>query len=77
MAFYTLWKREPEVAGKIVAEYQTYLARQKKRLASARRIKRQEQIEKLMEFIDAKLNKQVGINKAKTALIECQLCSVA
>ena len=77
MAFYTLWKREPETAGKIVATYQTYLVKQKKRLASARRIKRQKQIEKLMEFIDTKLNKKVGINKAKTALIECQLCSVA
>jgi len=77
MAFYELWKCKPKEAGKIVATYQTYLARQKKRLASARKIKRQEQIEKLMEFIDIKLNKSVGINKAKTALIECQLCSVA
>lgn len=77
IAFYTLWKRDPEEAHRIVTTYQTYLTKQRRRLAGARKIKRQEQIEKLMEFIDAKLNKKVGINKAKTALIECQLCSVA
>lgn len=77
MAFYELWKRDPKATYKIVAEYQTYLAKQRKRLASARRIKRHEQVEKLMQFIDVKLNKKVGIIKAKTALIECQLCSVA
>lgn len=77
MEFYALWKRNPEEARKIVASYQTYLAKQKKRLASARRIKRQEQIERLMAFIDVKLNQKVGINKAKIALVECQLCSVA
>lgn len=77
MEFYTLWKRDPAEASKIVTAYQTYLTKQRRRLANARKIKRQEQIEKLMEFIEAKLNKKVGIRKVKTALIECQLCSVA
>lgn len=75
--FYTLWKQDPESAQKIVATYQVYLSKQRKRLASARKIKREEQIQKLMEFIDIKLNKKVGITNAKNALINCQLCSVA
>ena len=77
MQFYTLWKQSPERARSIVQAYQVYLAKQRKRLASARRIKRGEQIQKLMEFIDVKLNKKVGITNAKNALINCQLCSVA
>src|SRR3990167_1162249 len=77
MQFYALWKQSPERARSIVQAYQVYLAKQRKRLASARRIKRGEQIQKLMEFIDVKLNKKVGITNAKNALINCQLCSVA
>jgi len=30
-----------------------------------------------MQFIDVKLNKTVGIIKAKNELINCQLCSTA
>lgn len=77
MEFYALWKEDPERARKIVKTYQAYLAKQRKRLASARKIKREEQVQKLMEFIDVKLNKKVGITNAKNALIDCQLCSVA
>jgi len=30
-----------------------------------------------MEFIDVKLNKKVGLKRAKESLVNCQLCSVA
>lgn len=77
MGFYELWKVDPAKAVSIVEKYQSYLKKQKIRLANSRRIKRKEQVQKLMEFIDAKLNKKVGIKKAKEALVNCQLCSVA
>ncbi|TSC95487.1 MAG: hypothetical protein Athens101410_546, partial [Parcubacteria group bacterium Athens1014_10] len=55
------------------------LIKQRKRLAASRRIKRKEQIENLMRFIDAKLNqnqiKKVGLKSYKLELIKCQLCS--
>jgi hypothetical protein len=77
IAFHALWKKDPKSTDIIVAKYQSYLLKQRIRLASAKKIKRKEQIEKLMEFIDAKLNKKNTITKAKNALINCQLCSVA
>jgi transposase len=77
IAFYELWKDDEEKAFAIVKKYQIYLARQRVRLASARRIKKTEQVQKLMEFIDVKLNEKAGIIKAKNNLINCQLCSVA
>ena len=77
IAFYELWKKDKNKAQEIVDKYQKYLLQQKIRLASARKIKRKDQIEKLMQFIDAKLNKNVGIIKAKNNLINCQLCSLA
>lgn len=75
MEFYRLWKREPDAAYAIVRRWQNYLARQRKRLYEARRIKRQEQVQALLQFIDAKLNKKVELQNAKQALIDCQLCS--
>src|SRR3989344_2339741 len=77
MGFYELWKTNEEEAFAIVRMYQGYLAKQRRRLASARRIKKTEQVQKLMEFIDVKLNKKVGLKRAKEPLINCQLCSVA
>lgn len=77
IAFHELWKVNKEKAYLIVETYQKYLKKQSVRLASARRIKKKEQVEKLMEFIDIKLNKKVGIIKAKNNLINCQLCSLA
>jgi len=77
MAFYELWKSDKEKAFSIVRTYQGYLAKQRRRLAGARRIKKTEQVQKLMEFIDVKLNKKVGLKKAKESLINCQLCSMA
>jgi len=77
MEFYELWKVDKEKAFAIVEKYQAYLAKQSKRLARARKIKKADQIQKLMKFIDIKLNKKVGIIKAKNNLINCQLCSVA
>jgi len=77
IAFYELWKVDKEKAYSIVDTYQKYLKKQSLRLASARRIKKKEQIEKLMEFIDVKINKKVGIKKAINSLINCQLCSLA
>lgn len=76
--FYELWKTQPEKAYDIVRKYQTYLTKQKIRLANARRIKKKEQIEVLMKFIDAKLNdKKTTIKRSKLELINCELCSVA
>jgi len=77
IAFHELWKTDKEKAFGIVKKYQAYLMKQRLRLASARRIKKTEQIQKLMEFIDVKLNGKSGIIKAKNNLINCQLCSVA
>ena len=77
IAFHELWKVDKEKAYSIVEAYQKYLKKQSVRLASARRIKKKEQVEKLMEFIDVKINEKVGIKKAINSLIHCQLCSLA
>ena len=78
MEFYELWKENPEAAYEITRKYQAYLKKQKIRLANARRIKRREQIEALMKFIDAKLeDKKQQIYRSKLQLINCQLCSLA
>lgn len=78
MEFYSLWKKNPKETYAITEQWQQYLKRQRLRLANARRIKKKEQIETLMTFIDAKLgqNKQ-ALEAAKLQLINCQLCSVA
>lgn len=75
MEFYRLWKKDPEAAHAITRKWQAYLLNQRKRLASARKMKRKEQVEALMKFIDAKLNKPVELSNAKQSLINCQLCS--
>ena len=77
IAFHELWKTDREKAFAIVNKYQSYLAKQSRRLASARKIKKKDQIQKLMEFIDVKLNEKIGIKRIKESLINCQLCSVA
>ena len=77
MAFYRLWKENPGQAYKLAEKWQDYLKKQRKRQAQSRKIKRKEQIETLMKFIDAKLNKNKGLNEVKLQLINCQLCSVA
>ena len=77
MRFYQLWKENPETAYQIVEKWQDYLKKQRIRQAQSRKIKRKEQIKALMNFIDAKLNKNKGLNEAKFQLINCQLCSVA
>lgn len=77
MKFYQLWKENPEETYRIAEKWQDYLRKQRRRLAQSRKIKRREQIEALMKFIDAKLNKNKGLNEAKLQLINCQLCSVA
>lgn len=78
MEFYELWKENPKVAYAVKNKYQMYLEKQKRRLANARRIKRKEQIEALMGFIDNKLqNKKVAVNQSKLQLVNCELCSVA
>jgi len=78
MEFYELWKKDPKKAYAIKDKWQKYLIKQRRRQAGARRIKKKEQVEALMSFIDAKLNheKQV-VEQAKLQLINCQLCSVA
>lgn len=60
--FYELWKQNPQKAYKIANHYRAYLRKQRERLANARRMKRKEQIEKLMQFIDEKLNPVTEIN---------------
>ena len=77
IAFHELWKTDKVKAYAIVSKYQSYLAKQSRRLASARKIKKADQIQKLMEFIDVKLNEKNGIKRIKESLINCQLCSVA
>ena len=78
MEFYHLWKQAPKKAYAITEKWQEYLRKQRIRQAQARRIKKKEQIESLMKFIDAKLqqNKEV-VEEAQLQLINCQLCSVA
>lgn len=77
--FYQLWKENPDKAYQIKDKYQTYLEKQRKRQNSARRLRKREQIEKLMQFIDAKLNqnqvKKVDLQPYKLELIKCELCS--
>jgi hypothetical protein len=78
MEFYALWKKNPDKAYAITAKWQEYLKKQRLRLASARRIKKKEQIETLMKFIDAKLTQTKNdVEIAKIQLIDCKLCSVA
>lgn len=78
MQFHDLWKENPDEANAITKKYQSYLLKQKIRLASARKIKKKEQVEALMKFIDAKLeNKKSKVEVAKLQLINCQLCSLA
>ena len=77
MKFYQLWKEDPEAVYQIVEKWQNYLKKQRIRQSRSRRIKRKEQIEALMNFIDTKLNKNKGLNQVKLQLINCQLCSVA
>lgn len=78
MEFYKLWKRDKEKAYAISEKWQEYLRKQSIRLAKARKIKKKEQIDSLMAFIDAKLNQEKEtIKQAKLQLINCQLCSVA
>ncbi|MFH1233716.1 MAG: integrase core domain-containing protein [Patescibacteria group bacterium] len=79
MKFYELWKEDPEKAYQIKNKYQAYLAKQRQRLANSRRIKKKGQIEKLMQFIDAKLKPEstlkIDLQPYKLELIKCQLCS--
>lgn len=75
LEFYRLWKKSPGEAYAIVGQWQQYLTRQRKRLYESRRIKCKEQVDSLMQFIDAKLNKKVELKNAKQSLINCQLCS--
>lgn len=78
MEFYELWKENPEKAFEITEKWQKYLNKQRIRLANARKIKKKEQIEALMKFIAAKLEKnKTQINRSKLQLINCQLCSLA
>jgi len=55
MEFYQLWKVNPDTAYKIKDKWQKYLNRQAKRRHTARRMKKKEKIEALMEHIDAVL----------------------
>jgi len=75
MEFYRLWKVNPTKAYRITEKYQAYLRRQRIRLSNSRKIKRREQIEKLMQFIDAKLEQKVELKPYKLELIKCELCS--
>ena len=78
MEFYRLWKKDPAAAHAIVEQWQVYLKKQSIRLARSRRIKKKEQVDALMKFIDAKLaNEKSEIEDAKLQLINCQLCSLA
>jgi len=56
MEFYELWKTDSGKAYAIKDKYQKYLHKNARRLATSRRMKNKEQIEKLMQQIDEKLN---------------------
>lgn len=77
--FYQLWQENPARAYWIKDKYKQYLEKQRKRQASARRLKSKEQIEKLMHYIDAKLMpktvKKIDLQPYKLELIKCELCS--
>jgi len=83
MAFHRLWKKDPTKAYAITVKYQAYLTKQRRRLADSRKIKRKEQIDVLMKFIDAKLdqdqqlymNKRINLTPFKLDVIKCELCS--
>ena len=77
MAFYELWKKDPKKAIEITEKWQKYLKKQSVRLSEARKIKKREQINALMNFIDAKINNKDKLYDAKLQLINCQLCSIA
>ena len=78
MEFYALWKKNPAKAYCITAKWQAYLKKQRLRLACARKIRKKEQIETLMNFIDAKLTQTKNdVEVAKIQLIDCKLCSIA
>ncbi len=78
MEFHALWKKSPDEAYAIIKKWQEYLKRQRTRLAKARRIKKKEQIDVLMKFVDTKLKgKKQEVEEAKLQLIDCKLCSIA
>ncbi len=78
MEFFRLWKKDPAKAHVIVQKWQEYLKKQRIRLAQSRRIKKREQVDALMGFIDAKLSNHMSdVADAKIQLINCQLCSLA
>lgn len=65
MEFYELWKINPNKAYEIVDKWQAYLKKNSKRLATSRRMKKKEKIEKLMKQIDIKLKSN-----------NCQKCQI-
>lgn len=77
--FYGLWKKNPVKAYQIRDKYKKYLERQRKRQSSARRLKNKEQIERLIQYIDAKLDQEktqkIDLKPYKLELIKCELCS--
>jgi len=77
MEFYQLWKRDPDAAMAITKKWQNYLAKQRKRLALSRRIKKEKDVQNLMKFIDTKLDKKSSKKSIKLTLQNCQLCSIA
>jgi len=58
MQFYELWKKDPDKAFAITEKYQAYLKRQKMKQANSRRMRKRDQIEKLMLEIDQKVINQ-------------------
>jgi transposase InsO family protein len=58
MEFYELWKADPQAAYNIKDKLHKYLDKQSKRLHIARRMKKKEKIEALMQHIDSVLNRQ-------------------
>jgi hypothetical protein len=77
IAFYQLWKKDPQAALAITERWQEYLEKQSKRLATTRKIKRRDQLEALMRFIDSRINDKNDLKEIKLQLTNCQLCSLA
>jgi len=54
--FYELWKSNPDKVYAVSDKWNSYLIKQRKRLASSRKIKKEKKIERLMSQIDKRLS---------------------
>lgn len=75
MEFYKLWQKDKKATHAIIKKYNAYLQKQCIRLAKSRKLKKEKEIEKLMNFIDQKLQKEQPQNSLILHTNNCELCS--